>query len=77
MSSSAGPGREYIHLKLPVSTKELLRRLRYETRVSITDIVVRVLERSHKEAVLEDWIREGASGSPGAPPREEAVSAER
>jgi hypothetical protein len=61
--------REFIHVELPLSTKELLRRLRYETRVSFTDILVRVLERANREAVINDWIRAGET-----PPGEEAAT---
>ena len=49
--------REFIHLKIPFETKERLRRLRYETRVSYTDILIRLLARADKEAVLEDWVK--------------------
>lgn len=53
---SGPPQREYLHVMLPASTKELLRRIRYETRISITEILVRVLDRADKEALLEKWI---------------------
>lgn len=68
-----GQPREFIHVQLPVQTKELLRRVRYETRVSFTDILVRVLERAEKEAVLKEWI--AAADSPASPQDEEASAA--
>lgn len=51
--------RELLHLLLPKDTKDLLRRLRYDTHVSITEIIVRVMEQAKKEGVLEHWIRTG------------------
>lgn len=53
------PAREYLHLQLPAHTKDLLRKLRYDTRVSITEIVVRLLDQAQKQGVLEDWIKTG------------------
>jgi len=72
MSKPAAASREFIHVLLPVTTKDLLRRLRYETRVSITEILVRVLERADKEAVLEDWIKTGGPVPTLPPARQEA-----
>jgi hypothetical protein len=51
--------RELLHLLLPVETKDLLRRLRYDTHVSITEIIVRVMDQAWKQGVLEQWIRAG------------------
>ena len=51
--------RDYLHVLLPVSTKDLLRRLNYETRVPITAILVRVLARAQEAGVLEQWINAG------------------
>jgi hypothetical protein len=73
MSKSVAAPREFIHVKLPVSTKDLLRRMRYETRVPITEILIRVLERAEKEAVLEEWIRTGGP-VPMPPSNEEATA---
>lgn len=74
MSTKPAKRREYLHLQLPVSTKDLLRRLRYDTRLSITEILIRVLERADKEAVIEGWLKDGGP-MPAPPAREEASAA--
>ena len=63
---------EYLHVKLPISTKRYLERLNYDTRVSITQILVRVLARAKKAGVAEDWIKEG--GPVPAPPEQETTA---
>jgi hypothetical protein len=56
--------RDYLHVLLPVSTKDLLRRLNYETRVPITHILVRVLGRAQEAGLLEQWINAGELPTP-------------
>lgn len=71
--------RDYIHVLLPIPTKDLLRRLRYDLRVSITDILIRVLDRADREGVLEEWIKAGGPmpvppPMPVRPPRQPATT---
>jgi hypothetical protein len=63
---------EYLHVKLPVSTKRYLERLNYDTRVSITQILVRVLAAAKKTGVSEHWIKEG--GPVPTPPEQETTA---
>jgi hypothetical protein len=62
--------REFIHVKLKVSVKDLLRRMNFEHRVSLTKILERVIERAEDEGVLVDWIKP----PPAAHGGEEAVA---
>lgn len=63
--------REFLHVELPVSSKDLLRRLAYETRVPVTQILLRLLGRAKETGVLVDWIKAG----PVPTPAEEATAA--
>lgn len=58
-ASSTPQPREFIHVRLQVSTKDLLRRLNYEHRVSLTQILERVIGRAKEAGVLEEWIKAG------------------
>lgn len=58
-AKSIAEPKEYLHVELPVSTKTLLRRMNFETRVPITHILVRVIGQAHRKGVLKDWIQGG------------------
>ncbi len=74
-SDHPGEPRDYLHVRIPVSTKELLRRLNYETRVHRGDILARVLDRAQEAGLLEQWITAGDNPAPkDAPAADDAAA---